>query len=806
MQPKCIITENMELMNKQSLISILLTVLMSMTGAKAYADFDHDIEVPNSDGVTIYYSWINNKTELSVSGYIGYGNNYPKYKGDIVIPESVEYEGNTYSVTSISSHTFEGCSEVTSITIPSSIKSIGSYAFSFCSSLTSITIPNAVTTIYKNTFEYCSSLISIYIHSGITSIATGAFMGCSSLQTINVDKDNENYDSRDNCNAIIATNSGELIAGCMNTIIPQDLKSIADYAFYGCTGLTSVSIGNDKVPTVPDPVPLPPGSSSGYNTNGTSIGNYAFFGCSNLASVTIRNSVTKVGHYAFDGCKIETMSVPETIERTGSCAFGRSVKNLYMPSLNWLLRMNFSTEFDQKNDPPYQRYPLLTGVNHLFVDGKEIVDLEVGYEYSGSCVFYGFKGLRTLKIKGNKVGSWAYCSNLESVEISEGVTSIPENAFEGCSKLMSIKIPSTVTSVGKDAFYKTGIYNSQADGVYYVDNWACGYKGNADENTVANIKDGVIGISNIPAVGYLNIPASVKYSSSVPMKNVKTLIIDSQSCLESLSLTSYPKADKLETLILGNAISTIPKEKFKNLSNLKTVLFGYGLREIKSGAFIGCEGLEKIRIPNGVTTIESNAFRGCKGLTTLTIPGSVTSIGDYAFGNCLSLVSVNSFINVPKVISENVFGCSESGYDAKTIYYISTLYVPRGRTTIYSNVSSWKFFSDIQEKDIAYELTYVLDNEIYKSMEIQEGITVTPETDPVKDGYVFGGWKTVPETMPASDVIVYGQFWPYKQVEIADIVNCVFGWSGATYREDLDTNHDGKINVEDIVTAIKQRK
>lgn len=623
-------------MNKQSFITILLTVLMSMTVAKAYADFDHDIEVKNSDGVIINYSWVNNKTELIVSGYIGYGNNNfkNKYKGDIVIPETVEYEGSTYSVVGINSHTFEGCSEMTSITIPNSIKSIGSYAFSCCSSLTSITIPNAVTTIRDNTFEYCSSLTSIYIHSGITSIATGAFMACSSLQSISVDKNNENYDSRDNCNAIIATNSDELIAGCMNTIIPENVKSIADYAFYGCTGLTSVSIGSDNVPSSSGVAPLPPGSSSSNNTNGTSIGNYAFFGCSNLASVTIRNSVTKVGHYAFDGCKIETMSVPETIERTGSCAFGRSVKNLYMPSLNWLLRMYFSTEFDQKNDPPYLRYPLLTGVDHLFVDGKEIVDLEVGNEYSGSCVFYGFKGLKTLKIKGNKVGSWAYCPNLESVEIPEGITSIPEKAFEGCSKLMSIKIPSTVTTIGKDAFYKTGIYDSQADGVYYVDNWACGYKGDADENTVVNVKDGTIGISNIPAVGCLSIPASVKHVSSVPMKNVKTLIIDSQSCLEGLSFTSYPKADKLETLILGNEISTIPKEKFKNLSNLKNVLFGYGLREIKSGAFLGCEGLEKIRIPNGVTTIESNAFRGCKGLTTLTIPGSVTSIGDYAFGNC----------------------------------------------------------------------------------------------------------------------------------------------------------------------------
>ena len=88
-------------MNKQSFLTILLTLLMSMTGAKAFA---HDIEVLNDDGVTIYYDWVNNNTELSVSYF---PNPLRRYTGNVVIPKSVDYNGNTYPVTSIGICAFE---------------------------------------------------------------------------------------------------------------------------------------------------------------------------------------------------------------------------------------------------------------------------------------------------------------------------------------------------------------------------------------------------------------------------------------------------------------------------------------------------------------------------------------------------------------------------------------------------------------------------------------------------------------------------------------------------------------------------
>ena len=107
---------------KQSYITFLLVLLMSLMGTKASA---HDIEVANSDGKTIYYKWINNCTELAVS-YRGssYGDYYNEYTGYVAIPESVTYNGITYSVTSIVDSAFGDCTRLTSVTIPSSVTSI----------------------------------------------------------------------------------------------------------------------------------------------------------------------------------------------------------------------------------------------------------------------------------------------------------------------------------------------------------------------------------------------------------------------------------------------------------------------------------------------------------------------------------------------------------------------------------------------------------------------------------------------------------------------------------------------------------
>ena len=190
----------------KKLLFLLAMILLPLVASS------HDIEVQNGDGVTIYYNYFNNGTELEVT-FRGSRNDYysNEYSGNVVIPEEVTYMNRTRKVTSIGGSAFSYCSGLTSVTIPNSVTSIGGSAFSYCSGLTSITIGNSVTSIGYAAFISCSGLTTITIPNSVTSIGDYAFMYCSKLTSIT---------------------------------IPNSVTSIGNYAFSYCFKLTSVTIPN----------------------------------------------------------------------------------------------------------------------------------------------------------------------------------------------------------------------------------------------------------------------------------------------------------------------------------------------------------------------------------------------------------------------------------------------------------------------------------------------------------------------------------------------------------------------------------
>lgn len=429
-------------MNKQSLITILLTVLMSVTGAKAFA---HDIEVPNSDGVTIYYKWANEtKTELAVSYRGLYSSSYSnEYTGNIVIPKSVEYDGNTYPVTSIGESAFYNCSDLTSVTIPNSVTSIGSHAFDYCLDLTSVLIsdiktwcnidffdsssnplyyahhlyldgeeiteliiPSSVTSIKKYAFYGCNSLTSINIPNSVIAIGTYAFSGCSSsLTSIMVESGNPKYDSRNNCNALIETSTNTLILGCNKTIIPNGVTSIEGNAFYECKDLTSVTIPNSVV-------------SIGYST---------FKDCSSLTSISIPNSVTSIGGGTTVGAFAGTAwynNQPDGLVYAGKVAYSYKGE---MPN-NTQITIKYGT--------------------------TEIAD-----DAFSQCV-----GLTSITIPNSvtSIGAYAFrsCIGLTTIVIPNGVTSIGYSAFYNCGNLTSIIIPQSMKHIGQDVFRRCNGLNN----------------------------------------------------------------------------------------------------------------------------------------------------------------------------------------------------------------------------------------------------------------------------------------------------------------------------------------------------------
>ena len=209
---------------------------------------------------------------------------------EIIIPST--YNGKP--VTAIGDYAFICWTDYnfTSITIPDSVTSIGDAAFHGCSSLTSITIPNSVTSIGEEAFGWCPSLTSVTIPDSVTSIGKMVVAGCNSLNSITVASKNPIYYSAGNC--IIERESKILIQGCQNSIIPQDIIAIGDYAFADCWNLASI--------TIPDSV--------------TSIGNFAFDYCGSLTSITIPNSVTSIGEGAFNSCwSLTSITFEGTVEQ-----------------------------------------------------------------------------------------------------------------------------------------------------------------------------------------------------------------------------------------------------------------------------------------------------------------------------------------------------------------------------------------------------------------------------------------------------------------------------------------------------------
>lgn len=215
---------------------------------------------------------------------------------NIVIPAYVKSGDIVCAVTNVTGNAFAGYTNLAEISIPNTIQSIGAGAFMNCKSLENVIIPSSVKNIDAAAFSGCDSLVSLFIPKGVTSIGGTISEYCSSLKKIVVEDGNAVYDSREDCNALIETNSNKLIQGCNTTVIPDSVTSIVESAFAGCSGLTGIKIPNGV----------------------TSIGISDFSGCSSLKNIIIPASVTSISYGAFSDCTalmtINFKGTQETVE------------------------------------------------------------------------------------------------------------------------------------------------------------------------------------------------------------------------------------------------------------------------------------------------------------------------------------------------------------------------------------------------------------------------------------------------------------------------------------------------------------
>ncbi|MCR5512174.1 MAG: leucine-rich repeat domain-containing protein [Prevotella sp.] len=539
-------------MKKQLLI--LVMVFMSLTVNSAAVLIDGINYTLSTRGALT-------ATVVSISG---------GYSGDIVIPSSVVYNDNEFSVISI-----------------------GSGAFSNSYGLTSVTIPNSVTGIENSTFSGCSGLTSITIGSGVAIIGEDAFKDCSNLTTVNITdleawcKIPFNWKNSPMMYAKHLLLNGEEIK---DLVIPNDITTIGCFTFRNCSGLSSV--------TIP--------------TSVTIIEGEAFEYCSNLTSVTIPNSITTIGGSAFFGCnKLNAINIPNSVTSIGSNAFSDC------SGITSIIVENGNTYYDSRENCnaiiETSTNTLLTGCqNSTIPNGITNIENNAFRNCSGlvsitipNCVtaigenaFAGCTGLATITIPNSvlSIGKSAFygCSGLTSATISNSVTEIGTSIFQNCTSLTSIDIPNSVTIIGSTAF-------GNCTSLTFV----------TIPNSVTSIYSGAF--SGCTSLTSVTIPNSVTHIERGAFDALISITFLNEVVSSQLFTDRQISKKNLKEIILGEGVKTVGEKAFYGWENVEKVEFASTVTSIGARAFSGTNKLtdvtcRAINVPEMDRTAFENSY------------------------------------------------------------------------------------------------------------------------------------------------------------------------------------------------------
>ena len=643
---------------KKNLFTVLLTILMSMVGAKAHA---YDFYASNSEGVRIFYNFNGNGVSVA--------RGYYDYYGRVVIPRQVYYNGSYYRVTGIADHAFEGGSNVTYLSIPSSIISIGEYAFIDCgyslnvniesleawcqvefgnehsSPLSSaqnlyvnnnwvwnlsipygvesiphfafyqcrcisyLNIPSTVKSIGSSAFEDCSGLTWVSLSEGLTSIGGSTFEGCTGLSAITIPS-TVTYIS---VNAFNRCSNLNDVTSLVRSPFAIDGSTFSNYGSatltvpYGTKSAYQNTAGWNNFSRITDGSNNSEFSSSGFNYVITSSNTVAVKSvASYLKNVIIPESVyydgtfyqvTALADYSFEGrSDITYLYIPSTITSIGEYAFIDCGSNITVDiaSLTAWCKVKFGNEHSSP----------LSSAKLFYLNGSVVRDLAIPYGVQDipHFAFYQCRSITSLNVPGSvkSIGSSAFedCTGLNWISLSEGLTTIGGSTFEGCTGLSAVTIPSTVTDISINVFKRCSNLNdvtSQITSPFAID---------------ASVFDTY-------ATATLTVPRGTKstYQSTGGWNNFSR-ITDGASDNEFASsgiayVVTSPNTVAVKAVASYLKDVFIPEEVYNE------------------GKFYQ------------VTALAERSFEGRADITYLSIPKTISSIGEYAFIDCGSNIIVN---------------------------------------------------------------------------------------------------------------------------------------------------------------------
>ena len=590
----------------------------------------------------------------------------------------------------------------------------------YVGSATELVIPSeingvTVTTLDSQSFKDCTSLTSVTIPSSITSIGTDAFTGCSNLNTIYVYNDSDNIDSS-------------------NFKISSDTMPQSIFYFDETDGAITKYVGSATELVIPSEI-------NGVKV--TILDTDSFKDCTSLTNVTIPKSIVQMGEDIFLGCSnLDSVYLCNVSDRSDSYKLKISSDGT-IPKLFY-----FDEQTKTIND--------YTG---------SVTEVKIPSKINGVDV----------KVVG--YGSFMNCTELTSIEIPDGVTSISINAFRNCTSLESIKIPESVSFIGSSAFWDTKYLENfkDIDGFVIINDILYKYK---EQSNVTDV--------TIP--DNINLICGNAFSDCPNIKNVTI-----SNGVTNIYDRAFEDCTSLESVKVPDSVNNIGGFAFSNCISLKDVTIPNGVMYINRSTFNNCQSLESIDIPDSVTFITCYAFEGCTSLKMIRIPSSVETLQYDWFKDCSSL---NTII-IDRLKSE----CTEFALpddDSTKVYYAVSLINNLDNVTS-SNVPKSSKISSYDD----YITTLTAD----KGYTLPSDITIKVGDATLEDGYTFvDGVLTISKDSVTDNITIEANAIPNEYIVTSDLTNVIFDGTdtikhGFEYTATL-TAEDGYTLPSDITIKV----